>query len=518
MTAGAVPRQGRESIVIAAAANLPRLGLEGVAVLPCGRRLVLGWAATAEDAPGTLSVQAGTAECLIEHVSLHPAAEGAPAQGFALLVAPPPADATAPPELVLTAGAAQRRAALGGASSRGDLGGSLASADPRAGFALLRDAAANPALDSLLRLGPAPFGVFGDWIARIAMVRGKSLEEGGGLEEAETLTSAAGEVLVVLRGAQPFPRAARIEALAIGWAADGRDGQQARPVPLLDWQSACLPQALVGHAHFDPAWLDRLDALELVLAVHGGAGECRLLRCRPRAATVPDLLDAVCRTTPFAEPTEAGAAGALGLLRVLVARREARLAPALSSLATGRAGGLDRLPRMVLLIGADDPFAARLFQVAASEIEARCDSLLVLGDAATEVAEVFLRRGRIPVQTGAAAAQALRQAAGRCTVLPLAAAHFAEAVARGRPAEAMPEPFGAPELALLTALHGAAGCEAALADTLVRLLRLRRLRPGEPPFLPVQRGWTSPAAADLVNRHLARLWQAALPAETQRHA
>jgi hypothetical protein len=151
--------------------------------------------------------------------------------------------------------------------------------------------------------------------------------------------------------------------------------------------------------------------------------------------------------------------------------------------------------------------------VTAAEVEARCESLLVLGDAATEVAEVFLRRGRIPVKTGAAALQALRMAAGRSGVVPVQAAHFAGAVARGCLTEAIPAPLGAAGLALLTALHGAAGCEPELADTMARLLRLRRAGTGEPPFLPVQRGWTSPAAADLVNRHLARLWQQALPPE-----
>ncbi|MGG5889209.1 hypothetical protein ACLF3G_18900 [Falsiroseomonas sp. HC035] len=468
-----------------------------------------------------LSIQAGAAEWSIEHASLHPTTEPVPAQGFILLAVPPPAGATATPDLILAAGTAQRRVMLAGGGIETDPGRGLATADPQAGFALLRDAASSPAMAGLLDNGTPPFGGFGAWIARIEPVRGKSVEGGGGLEEAETLTSAAGEVLVVLRGAQPFPPMARVEAVAIGVVADAEGVHRAVPVPLLDWQSTCLPQALVGHAQLDPAWLDRLDALELVLAVHGGPDECRLLRCRPRAATAPDLLDAVCRTTPFAERTEAGAAGALALLRLLIARREARLAPVLASLATPSAaqgaGASSRLPRMALLLGADDPFAARLFQVTAAEIESRCDSLLVLGDAATEVAEVFLRRGRIPVQTGAAAAQALRRAAGCCTVLPVPAARFAEAVARGRPAEAMDDAFGARELALLTVLHGAAGCEAALADTLARLLRLRRLRSGEAPFLPVQRGWTSLAAADLVNRHLSRLWQAAVPPEESRH-
>lgn len=475
---------------------------------------------TAADAPATLSVRAGDADCGIEHVILHPGGSAGAdvAQGFILLVAPPPAAASTLPELVLDSGAAHRNALLEGRNLPAEFGRRLAARDARAAFALLRDCAANEPLAALLRLGPSPFGAFTDWIAGIAQVRGKAVEAGR-LEEAETLASAAGEVLVVLRGTQPFPPAAQVEALAIGLAADGQGGQAAQPVPLLDWQATCLPQALVGHGHLDPAWLDRLDSLELVLAVQARPDELQLLRCRPRPAIVPDLLDAVCRTTPFAEPTEAGAAGALALLRLLIARREQRLAPTLASLATRprESGATDRLPRTMLILGADEPFAARLFQVTAAEVEARCESLLVLGDAATEVAEVFLRRGRIPVKTGAAALQALRMAAGRSGVVPVQAAHFAGAVARGCLTEAIPAPLGAADLALLTALHGAAGCEPGLADTMARLLRLRRAGAGEPPFLPVQRGWTSPAAADLVNRHLARLWQHALPPEACRN-
>jgi hypothetical protein len=148
--------------------------------------------------------------------------------------------------------------------------------------------------------------------------------------------------------------------------------------------------------------------------------------------------------------------------------------------------------------------------VTAAEIEGRCEQLLVLGDAAAEVAEVFARRGRVPVQAGPSAILALREASGRCMVLPIEAPRFAEAIARGGLAEAIPPPLGSLDLALLAALHAAAGCEGSISDSLARLLRLRRASPGEPGFLPVKRGWAGAAAANLINRHLERLWQTGL--------
>ncbi|WP_439594753.1 hypothetical protein [Falsiroseomonas sp.] len=484
-----------------------QLGLDALAPLPGGRALALGWL-RAPQAPGAALAVEAASPCPIAHASFHPRPDLAgtqddpPAQGFALLLASLPAEA----RLVLRAGEASAGLPL---RAEGDLAAALAARPMQAGFALLQDCANSPALHPLLAEGPRPFGAFADWIARLNPVRGKVVEDALGLEEAETLTSLAGEVMVVVRGSTAFPREALLEAVPLGLLPDAVTGQtEAVAPPLLDWQAVALPQALVGYGRIDPAWLDRLSVLDLVLQVKPRGEEAHWLRCRPRAATVPDLLDAVCRTTPFAEPNEVAGVAALAQLRLLLARREAAFAPLLASLAAQRAApeAAGRLPRLGLILAADDPVAARLFQVTAGEFEGRCDRLLVMGDAAEAVAQAFIRRGRLPVLVGPAAVQALREAAGRAGVLAVEAPRFAEAVARGRPAEAFSQPLGAAELARLLALHGTAGCESALSDTLARLLRLHRLRPGDPAFLPVQRGWTSPHAAELVNAHLARLW------------
>ncbi|OYW08430.1 MAG: hypothetical protein B7Z53_04745, partial [Rhodospirillales bacterium 12-71-4] len=206
---------------------------------------------------------------------------------------------------------------------------------------------------------------------------------------------------------------------------------------------------------------------------------------------------------------EAATSAGLAVLRQVIAWREASFLPTLASLAVAPGpAGADRLPRIGLLLGADEALAARLFQVTAAEFERRCEQLLILGEAAEEVAQPFLRRGRLPVLLGAEALAALREAAGRAGILAVDAAGFAEAVGRNRPEDAFAQSLGAPELALLLALHATAGAETALADTLARLLRQRRAAPGTGGFQPVQRGWSSPHAAAAVNEHLARLWAA----------
>ncbi|MGX9964979.1 hypothetical protein ACVFYP_16745 [Roseomonas sp. F4] len=494
-----------------------QLGLKCLAPLPDGRCLLVGWASASAKLAAELAVMDGEAACPIEHSIFLPMAEcgeaGLAAFTFCLVAGQLPAI----PRILLQAGDRAVEATVEDSEPGLGLVRLLAEQPPALGFTLLRDAAGQPALAGLLDFDNRPFGAFADWITRLHPVRGKQVEAVPGLEEVESLTSLAGDVLVVVRGSAPFPPEARLEVALIGLAPDGRGTSQSLALPLLEAHVAALPQALVFHGRIDPAWIDRLSLLEVVLEVRIRAEEPLWLRCRPRSATAPDLLDAVCRTTPFAEAGEAAAAAALNLLRLLTARREAAFGPMLASLAAQRpreAGG--QLPRLGLILGADDPIAARLFQVTAPEFEGRCDQLLILGDAAEEVAQPFLRRGRLPVLVGPAALDALREAGGRAGVLAVEAPRFAAAVARGRPAEAFSRALGAADLARLLALHGVAGCEPSLADSLVRLLRLERVTPGEAAFQPVQRGWSSPHAAEVVNAHLARLWTQG-PTEAARH-
>jgi len=487
-----------------------------------GGRLLLGSARAPAGAEATLSLEApGGQPRPIVQIRFHPETRQPatepdsphPSHLFTLVTeALPPGT-----RLVLQAGDGRTDIAAEGPGESA-LAGLLAAWPVEAGFALLADCATSPAFQPLLGWQQRPFGGFGDWLGELNPVRGRMVEAVAEIEEAETLTSPAGEVMVLVRGSTSFAPGARLEMVALGQRPDASGRAEPVAVPLLDWHVATLPQALVGRARIDPAWLDRLSLLDLVLRVQPHPGITHFLRCRPRAATVPDLLDSICRTTPFAEPADDTSAAALDLLRLVVARREALWTPTLASLAAQRAspGAAGHLPRLGLILGADDPLAARLFQVTAAEFEARCDRLLVMGDAAEAVAQPFIRRGRIPVTLGAAAVQALREAAGRAGVLVVEAPRFAASVAAGQPGAAFSHPLGAADLARLLALHASAGCEPALADSLARLLRLHRRQPGEPAFLPVQRSWSSPYAAEVVNAHLARLWCIGL-AETVLH-
>lgn len=496
-----------------------QLALDCVAMVTPRRGIAYGWAMTPRGVGTELSVSAGgEGDCAIEHCSFHPRPDVIPSDprraavnGFTLVFELP----EDPRELVLTlaAGDALLRADMRDGSIEANLFKATAERTWRVTFGLMQESAGNPALASLLRYQGRPFGAFADWMARLPVVRGRA-ENFGQMAEVETLAAPSGEVLVMLRAAAALPREAEVAAAVIGWLR-GEAGALPEPVllPLADWHGSRLPAALGGYARLEPAVLDRLQSLELIVHAEPRAGEEVWLRCQPNPATVPELLDAACRTTAtaLALPVEAAASAGLELLRQVIARREAAFAPMLGALsAPAPAGepGAGHLPRLALILGADDPAAGRLFHVTAELFERRCDTVLVMGAAADDVAQAFARRGRVEVMVGVEAAQALREAAGRAGILAVDAAGFAEAVAANAPEEAFSRPLDAGEVARLLALHAVAGCAPALADSLQRLLRARRPQGAETRFAPVQRSWSNRHAAELVNAHLQRLWSA----------
>lgn len=490
-----------------------KLALDCVAMISPRRGVAYGWAMTPREVGTELSIAAGAeGACPIEHCSFHPRPDVVPREprvavvnGFTL-VFEMPEDA---PALTLTLAAGEQRlsANLRDARIATDLGKATVDLTWQVVFGLLRESAANPALSDLLRHGGRPFGAFADWMGRLPLVRGRA-ENFGQVAEAEGLATASGELLLMLRAGAGLPRDAELDLAVIGWLR-GEPGGLPEPtlLPLADWHSARLPAALAGYARLDPPVLDRLQAVELIAHARLRPGEEVWLRCQPAAAGIPDLLDAACRTTAtsLALPVEAPASAGLALLRQVIARREAAFAPTLARLGGHGGPSSGSLPRLCLVLGADDPAAVRLFHVTAGEFERRCDTLLVMGSAADDVAQVFAHRGRIGVLVGVEAAQTLRESAGRAGILAVDAATYAQAVAEGTPEAAFSRPLEAGEVARLLALHTVAGYGTSLADSLQRLVRLRR-NPGEPGFLPVQRRWSNPHAAELVNAHLQRLW------------
>jgi hypothetical protein len=495
-----------------------KLALDCVAMLSPRRGIAYGCATTPRDVSAELSVSAGPdGNCPIEHCSFHPrpdiaaaATPGIIVSGFTLVFETPqdPAGLT----LTLAAGGAMLRADMRDPRIERNLGKATAELGGRTAFGLLREAAGSAPLADLLRHQGRPLGAFADWMARLPLVRGRA-ERVGQIAEVEALaTATSGELLVMLRAAGGLPREAGLGIAAIGWLR-GEAGGLPEPavLPLADWHGARLPAALAGYARLEPPVLDRLQAVELVVHAAPREGEEAWLRCQPAAATVPELLDAACRTTAkaLALPIEAPASAGLELLHQVIARREAAFAPTLAALgaaAPTEDAPAGRMRRLALILGVDDPAAVRLFHVTAEEFERRCDTLLVMGTAADDAAQVFARRGRVGVMVGIEAAQALREAAGRAGILAVDAASYALAVAAGTPEAAFSRPLEAGEVARLLALHAVAGASASLTDSLQRLLRLRGAAPGEAPFGPVPHGWSNRHAAEPVNAHLQRLW------------
>jgi hypothetical protein len=492
-----------------------QLGLDCVAMLSPTQAVVYGWAMTPRGVGTDLAVVAGLeGECAIGHCSFHPRKDVVPADpraaevnGFTLVVEVPE-DAPAL-ELTLAAGALLLRADMLDARVETDLFKATADRSWSATFALLRDALSTPALTSLLRYQGRPFGAFAEWLARMPVLRGRA-QGIVNFAEAEALSAPSGEVLAMLRAPGLLPREASVDAIALGWLRAGDGLVEPALLPLADLHTARLPAALGCYARLSPAVLDRLQGVELLVQAVPRQGEAAWLRCQPASVTVPELLDGACRTIPehLALPVEAAGAVGLEMLRQVIARREAAFGPTLHALASPDAAGGSGLPRLALLLGADDPSAARLFHVAAQEFERRCDTVLVMGTAAEDVVQAFARRGRIATLAGIAAAEALREAAGRAGVLAVEASAFAEAVIAGRPGDAFAHPLSPGDTARLLSLHAVAGCATPLADSLQRLLRARREGVADSRFRPVQRPWSNRHAGELVNAHLQRLWAA----------
>lgn len=496
-----------------------QLGLDCFAALSPTHAMVYGWAMTPRDEETSIRILAGAAgDCPIEHCSFHRRPDivvqdpsRASVSGFCLIFAVP---AVAPAlTFTLRVGREVVRADLRGGGIADDVARVTAERDWPTTFGLLHMAVSDAGLQPMLAQGRRPFGAFGEWVSRLATLRGRAAPFAG-LAEAEAVATPAGEILTVLRTERPLPPDAEAEAVLVGWLRDAVGGPgETVLLPAADLFTQALPGALAVYARVEAGWSGRLAALEMILQVRLRAEERLWLRAIPAGLAAADLLDAASRVTTADAPASAQATTAgLDLVERIAARRTASFAAPLSAL--GQVAQAGPAPRTTLVLGADDPAAALLFQVTAAEIEAGCDTLLVLGDAAASVARVFLRRGRLKVRFGEDAAEALQAMSGRAGLRVMDAARHAEAIAEGRAGEGMLLLDG-PGLARLLALHAVAGGGPALPDTLLRLTA-----PGGAArrFAPMGRAWSSPAVGTIANDHLAGLWRAARPAEPAIHA
>ncbi len=477
-----------------------RTAVDCVAALSDRVTAIYGWAATPRHAPTELAVTAGAAgDCTIEHCSFHArpdVVEAAPAgsvvSGFTLLVAVPAR--TPGLALLLRGGTKQLSLDLWGAAHETDIRRATAARDWGANFALLRASGEDAGLAPLLGHSGLPYGVFQDWVGRLPLVRGRAADAAR-VAEVEALATAAGEVLVILRDPEIVPPEAEIEAVLIGRGMAGRTGMLV--LPLADSHEERLPGTLALYGRIETAWTDCMEGAEIVVQARLREGRQVWLRCLPALLPAAGMLEAVCRGAAETD-------GMSSFLHQVISRREAAFLPALGALAGLPPQGAEEgaSGRLGLLVGVDDRAAARLFQVDAAVFERRCDTILVLGEAAAEAAEVFARRGRVAVLAGARAWAALQEAAGRSGVLAVDAVRYAEAVAAGRGAAALPPPLDAGQLARLLALHAVAGSGGSLAGSLARLKAARR---------------GAEAEEDPVKRHIDRLWAVTEAGDHGRH-
>jgi hypothetical protein len=490
-----------------------QLGLECLAPLSPRRWIAYGVAEAPRGQPGRLSVTAGAgADCAIEHVAFHPDPAGAGASRarhrFTLVYAVP--EGRQAEAVILAAAGATARADLRAPGLSADLAAATTARDWSATFALFAACATEPALAPLLQGGD--YGVFAPWLTALPALPGRAGKTGP-FQEIEALCSPAGEMLLVLRGFGPLP-AGTVGRMALAARTDG-PGSAPRVLPLLDVQGGAHLHGLVLYGRVPAELRGRLHAPDLLAEIEAGPGQALRLRAHPRLVAAPDFLDAASRLTASPGP-QSGALALAGaaLVQGILATREAAFAPLLAAAPwpDARIGA----PRTLALLNANDPLAARLFHVTATAIEQRAERLLILGEAAEDIASIFLRRGHLTVETGAAALARLRGAAEG--VIAVEAAHFAEAVIADRLEQAFAEMVDAGALARLLLLHELAGFSLDFDDSLARLLRRDRMaregRGAEAALVPLMRAWSSPLAAERVHDHLARLW-AGLPAATE---
>jgi hypothetical protein len=494
----------------------PKLGLDCFAALTPGHAIIYGWAMTPRGEDTTIRILAGAAgECAVEHCTFHPRPDialkdpaAAAVHGFCLVIAVPAAAQTL--TFALRVGREVVRADLRGGNIAADVPRVTAERDWPTVFSLFHSAASDPGLQPMLAYERRPFGAFGEWVSRMATLRGRATAFAG-LTEVEAVATPAGELLVMMRTDRPVDPDAEVAGVLAAWLRDAAGA----PVllPPADLLVQPMPGALAVYARIEAGWADRLASLEILLQARLRGEERVWMRAIPANLSASDLLDAASRVAAADMPASAAAAAAgLALAQRISARRAASFAAPLAAL--GEVAQPGPAPRTTLILGADDPMAALLFQVTAAELEAGCDTLLLLGDAAAAVARVFIRRGRLQVRFGDDAAEALRGMAGRAGLRVLNAARHAEAIAEGRGGEPALILDGA-AVARLLALHAVAGAGPALPDTLARLAAPEGAAPR---FTPTGRAWSSPAVGVAANDHLAGLWHAARPAERAIHA
>ncbi|WBV44751.1 hypothetical protein [Pseudoroseomonas cervicalis] len=482
-----------------------QIAIDCVALLGSRQQLICGWVMTPRGTPFDMRVlgpqgreQRPAFRLLYARPDVTPPdPQAAMVSGFTLVIEGAPE--TGPLEMLLRSGEAGGRLNLRDGNINRDLQAVIAGQDWRINFRLLRAALERGEVLPLMRHQYRPYGAFAAWLSRLPLVKHRA-EHFGIMTRMECLASPAGEYALGVQFAGRPERRLQIEAIAIG-ALRAEDGGPDELVLLPQEDGVAYQAASFGCAYgrVPAELLPRLRRLELVAQISFD-DETLWLRAEPRAEQVTGFLDGVASL-----PGEAmDGSVPVALMQQVLGNRERGLLPSLAALAQAvpRSSGQ---PGLAIMVGVDEPACVPLLDILAPRIEAMCSALLLIGKRAEQAVQVFHRRGRIAASTEREAAIALGRAAeAGAAVVPLDPLRLGRAVIDDDLGALFTHRLEGEELALLRQLHAAAGCSADLADSLVRLLKLRE-QP-EQPWQPPAHGWRSPLAAHLVNAHLERLW------------
>jgi hypothetical protein len=371
-------------------------------------------------------------------------------------------------------------------------------------FDLLQHAAELPELASLVRDDQGGFGAFSRWVEGLPVLPAAA-EHVHGFRRFDAIATPAGEcaIAIVLPGAVDPGTTLRAVALA--------GGPGGRQVIALEGTAPLLGDAGVL-LHGRPAAQAALPFApgELVVQLRAPGGDA-WFRTRPVQKSAPDFLEAL-------RFLAGGAAGpdvmeSYAWLRVMLEDRLEALTP----LAEPPEPMTDQdTPRIAVLHGIDDPFAARLAFLAAPGIERRAAEVLVLGprDAAAAVADIFLERGRVPARTGLDLSAAVRRGTyRRCALVPIDAQDLAEAMLEDGLDALFARSVPGTRLPMLLHLAAVAG-RIEGPDAIERVSRLMRRGAGG----VLGFGRIEGAAGQLVGDHLAEFWRRAAPAFALRAA
>lgn len=483
-----------------------QLGVDCAAVQGVDRHIVFGW----HMAPRGLPVELGfsTADgrfCRIEHISRHARPDVVPQDpgaavvvGFSLVVTAPPGTRG----LVMTVGCGDQlgRADLTDPAVKTDLSLATLTRDWGTTFSLLAECRDFPDQLPLLSYQYRPFGAFVRWLALLPHIEGHGRDIGV-IAEVVACFSPAGEVLIDLRYIGRSSATVEVQMVVAARLACPEGGpDKVRLLPLMDCSAVHLPGSSALYGRLEWEHVGSLRGLDLIVQVVFDA-ERVWLRCQARPDPVPTFLDLV-GTAP---------AGRLGhsLLREVMAHRHAFF---LTQAATEARTGGDAPPSAeaslpaLAIIGVDDTAGVRLLHLLAPALEAAGSSIILSGAAAETAAQVFIRRGSLPVEVADEVDAIVRSPAllppGQVALLFLP--HLAQA-AISRDVGRLIQRSCQAGLDSLVLLHRVAGPTNSLGDSLARHALL-----AEDPYMswePVDQAWTTSLGAELVNEHLETMWR-----------